>query len=55
MDLMNYMDFDDFSRQPFPQMIKQIQNLQSIIVYDYTRYFVVRKYIKIKKYERINQ
>lgn len=41
MDLINYMDFDDFSKQPFPQMIKQIQNLQSIIVYDYTRYFVV--------------
>ena len=41
MDILNIMEFDDYSKQPFPQMIKNNQNMQTIILYDYNKFFVV--------------
>ena len=41
MDLLNIMEADDYSKQPFPQMIKNNQNMQTILLYDFNKFFLV--------------
>lgn len=40
------MEYDDYSKQPFPQMIKTTQNTQSIILYDFKNYFLVILFVE---------
>lgn len=41
MEIINFIESDDYSKQPFPQMIRNNQNMQSIILYDFDTFFLV--------------
>lgn len=42
MNLLNLVETDDYNKQPFPQMIKNNQNMQTIVLYEFSKFFLVK-------------